>query len=377
MTATPTISAGQIAPVTTLTNSSINTFMECPRKYDLTYRQGLRPEREADYFRIGGAYHLAQEVYAQTGAADKAVLAIYKNYENPPEHVAEDEALLDKWYYEATTCVCLFRGWLWWYGEGGGFEVIEAEQVFSVAIRSPETGAPTPRFRREGKIDKIVRLPDERVAVLEHKTSSEDITPGSDYWWRLKIDSQPSGYFVAARDRRITIHTVLYDVSRKPTIRPEQVPLRDELGYKIVIDADGKRIRNMSGKKMDDGQYKWRESGDAEKGFVLQTRKMELGEWEAKLMADIHARPEWYYQRGEIVRLDNDLRDYEIDLWNQQKQIAAAEAYGRFYRNTRACSGFNRRCPMFDLCTGRAAVGADGVPEGFRRATNPHEELEA
>lgn len=365
-----------VQPVTTLTNSSINTFMECPRKFDLMYRQMLRPEREADYFRIGGAYHLAHEVYANTGSADEAVLAIYQNYETPPDHVAEDEELLDKWYYEATTCVCLFRGWLEYYGGGGGFEVLENEQVFSVPIVSPDTGAPTPRYKREGKIDKIIRLPDGRVGVLEHKTSSEDITPGSDYWWRLKIDSQPSGYFIASRHRGIEIHTVVYDVTRKPTIRPSAVPCLDNDGLKIVLDANGVRVRNTSGKKDEDGQYQWRQSGDTSKGYVLQTRKMELDEWEAKLMADIRSRPDWYYVRDEIVRLDNDLRDYEIDLWNQQKSIAAAETHGRFYRNTRACTGFNRRCAMFNICTGRVAIGADGVPEGFRRATSAHEELE-
>jgi hypothetical protein len=37
------------------------------------------------------------------------------------------------------------------------------------------------------------------VLVVEHKTSSEDVTPGSFYWSRLRMDGQVSVYFDGAR----------------------------------------------------------------------------------------------------------------------------------------------------------------------------------
>lgn len=357
-------------PVKDLTNSSINTFMECPRKYELMYVEGLRPEREADYFRIGGAYHLAHEVHGKTGSVDAAVEAIYENYRNPPEYIESDETLLAKWYYEATTCVCLFRGWAEYYSDRQDYlepvSVVETEQVFDVPIRSPYDGSHS-ETRRKGKIDKIVILRDGRVALVEYKTSGEDIELGSDYWWRLKIESQPSGYYVASRFKGRPIQTVVYDVARKPMIRPTVVPLVED-GARVVLDMDGVRVRTKDGKK-------WRETGDSSMGYVLQTRPMELAEWEAKLMADIRSRFEHYYVRDEITRLDSDLHDYEVDLWNQHLAITEAARFRRFYRNTRSCTG-RTRCPMFAICTGRVGAGDDGVPEGYRRAENMHEELE-
>src|SRR5690606_32440122 len=71
-------------------------------------------------------------------------------------------------------------------------------------------------WRLAGKIDKIVRLPDGRTAIMEHKTTSDSIASDSDYWARLRLDSQISLYVLAARELGYDVQTVLYDVVRKP-----------------------------------------------------------------------------------------------------------------------------------------------------------------
>lgn len=371
-----------ITPPEDVTNSSLSTFDECPHKYFLQYVLRLRPENTPDYFRIGGAYHLGHEVYGKTGSLEAAFEAIKDNYAEPPEHIQADDTLLEKWYFEAVTCACLFRGYHEHYANTPPDTVLYTEQSFRVPIRNPATGRSTPRHYRRGKIDKIVQLPDGRVALKEYKTSGQDIMPGNDYWWRLKIDSQVSGYYIAVREALdIQFHTVIYDVARKPTIRPSRVPVFDDNNIKIVLDEYGNRVRNKSGKKGPDGQYEWRQSADAAQGYVLQTRAMTLPEWSDKLMSHIRGSEGfgtgaamWYYSRGEVVRLEMDLRDYETDLWSREKVLAEAERHNRWYKNTRSCLG-RTRCAYFHPCT-RNIDPTREIPEGFHIADVTHEELD-
>lgn len=377
-TATQYVLGQGTQPTTLLTNSSISTYMECPRKYQLAYVEGLRPEREADYFRIGGAFHKGQEVLGKTGDLEQALTAIADNYKNPPQWVQMYEDRVEAWYFEAVTCMCLLRGhWEYWGGRMHEkppesveiAEVIETEQVFKVAIRDPKTGHATPRFRRGGKIDKIVRLKDGRIAMKEYKTAGQDIMPGSDYWWRLKIDSQVSGYYAAGIEKAIPIDTNLYDVTRKPSIRPSQVPVLDADGYKwVVLVETGKRVKTVKGDR-------WKQSVTDSQTEKLLTRKMEPEEWDQKLMAHIRAHPTFYYQRDEVVRTDKDIQDYTEDLWGQQKMIAESQRTGRWPKNTRACIS-RTTCVFFGLCTGRVSVEDGEVPVGFRRSVSVHEELE-
>jgi hypothetical protein len=202
---------------------------------------------------------------------------------------------------------------------------------------------------------------------MEHKTASDDLEPDSDYWKRLRIDQQISAYYIAARAKGHDIQTVLYDVTRKPEIGPLQIPLLDGDGFKIVLDAAGERVRTKDGKK-------WRESGDKEQGWVLQCRIQTAREFGERLTADIAARPDYYYRRQEIPRLDKDIEEFRYELWQMQQQMRDSQKGGRWFRNTSSCIGFGR-CPYFDICTNGRDV-SESTPEGFVRVENIHPELE-
>jgi hypothetical protein len=64
---------------------------------------------------------------------------------------------------------------------------------------NPATGRASQTRQLGGKLDVLVRDQDSRALIIEHKTSSEDLGPGSDYWRRLRMDPQISTYFVGAR----------------------------------------------------------------------------------------------------------------------------------------------------------------------------------
>ena len=365
-----TISLPQLEGASTLTGSRIGTYQTCPRKHYYAYELGVRPDRQAHYFRLGGCVHLGLDARAKGYEQGDAITAAVAQYESLPTWANTDEKV-HEWMIERETVARLLSGYFWWWERDDiradirPVEIIETEGAFEIPIRNPETGRATQSFTFAGKRDKIIQLADGRRAVMEHKTTGDDISPTSDYWRRLRLDSQISGYMLAAREHGHEVQTVLYDVIKKPTIAPKQIPLLDERGLKIVLDADGNRPTKANGEPY--------QSANSEKGWVLQTRLESPEEFGDRLTNDIADRPEYYFQRQEIPRLEADLEEFRVQLWQMQQQIRESQNAGRAFRNTSACIG-RGRCEYLDICHQGIDLN-QGIPAGYRRVTTVHEEL--
>lgn len=341
-----------------LTHSRQNTFKTCRKQHWFSYEQRIRPVSDAKALRMGAAYHDALECLANTDDLDASVELARKRYEHCPDVVEQYD-----WDIECETVLRLLCGYQWRW-DGMVIEHISAEQVFELPLRNPETGGTTPNFTLAGKIDGIVKLDDSRLAVIEHKLLSEELGSDSTLWRRLRIDHQISLYVYAARQLGFEVDTVLYNVTRKPTIKPTVVPILDQLGAKIVLNKSGDRVKTERGL--------WRQTGDAEKGYVLQTRQMTSDEFGEKLANDIAERPEFYYARVEIPRLDQDIADYASEIWDIQKAIRDAQLNDRHYRT--CTKNTCEWCPYFSLCSTNFDVRG-ALPETFVRVNDVHPEL--
>lgn len=351
-----------------LTHSRMSTAKSCLKKHWFAYELGIRPDVSRGPLRVGSAVHLGLDLLAQGQDLVDACEAIRLNYAEIPQRVLDTDTV-DEWMIECETCVQLLSGYYWWYRvEGGGMaiaEILASEQQFCIPLRNPETGRPTPNWSLAGKVDKIVRLTDSRVAIMEHKTCGEDLSPDSDYWKRLRLDQQISLYVIAARELGYDVQTIIYDVVRKPMIDPLSIPLLDADGLKIVLDADGQRVYLANGKP--------RQAGDKEKGWVLQSRRQTAAEYGDRLAEDIRTRPEFYFARQEIPRLNSDLDEFQAELWQQQQSMSDCKRLGRWFRNTNACL-HPWRCDYFDLCCNGWSE-FDGIPGGFVKLEHVHPEL--
>lgn len=358
-----------------MTNSLRTTRATCNRKFQIAYEYGIRPEHMAKPLRMGDNYHQGHQVMNMAGGtgcdADVALAAAVAEYNGPPAPYLSDH----DWGVERETVLNLLNGYVWrWGPKGPGVrpdiqvaEVLAAELPFDVMIEG---------VRYCGKIDAIVRLGDGRVAVLEYKTTQADIDPGSDYWLRLRIDSQISGYVVAGRMLGFPIETVLYDVTCKPGIKPKQVPILDEAGLKIVIDAQGTRCyKDATKKQLAAGQTHGDpyQSANADEGRFLKSRVETPVEFGDRLRADIAARPEIYYARQEVPRLDRDLALWKKEIVADKHFIEYSRWRGVFPRNTSACVT-RYTCEFFKLCQNGWEPG-DGLPPGFRQVEDPHQEV--
>jgi hypothetical protein len=243
-------------------------------------------------------------------------------------------------------------------------DVVAVEREFYAPLCNPETGAPSRTYELGGKIDVLLGR-----KFVEHKTTSEDIGLGSVYWRRLTLDPQVSTYYAGAKALGHEVDGCIYDVVRKLALRPSQVPLVDDSGFKIVLDAQGERVYCKTPSK---GGPKPRETASVADGYVLQTRPETVDEYEARLTEEVATRPDKYFQRGDVVRLEADEREAALDAWQLTQAMREGQRLGRHPRNPDACQRYGRVCSYFDVCTGIASLDDS---TRFERVTNVHQEL--
>lgn len=331
-----------------VTNSELRVRRRCQREHFHMYIQGYRPIGDVEALRFGSMFHNGREALWRGHGLDAALEAAVVG--------AIDE-------YEAAKVRVLLRGYEARWG-GAPEDFVDAEVEFRAPMVNPETGAASRTYELGGKLDILMV-----ARFSELKTTSEDIGPGSVYWRKLTLDPQVSTYYAGGRSLGREMTGCLYDVVRKPSLRPGQVPLVDEAGFKIVLDANGERVYCKNAGK---AGPKPRETADTAQGYVLQTRPETAEEYEARLTDEIASNPDRYYQRGEVVRLESEEREYAIEVWQLTRSMREAELSGIHPRNADACQRYNRLCGFFDVCTGVASLDDS---TRFQRVENVHQEL--
>ncbi|MBL0220009.1 MAG: PD-(D/E)XK nuclease family protein [Myxococcales bacterium] len=176
--------------------------------------------------------------------------------------------------------------------------------------------------------------------VVEHKTTSSDITPGSTYWRKLTLDTQVSQYLGATEG----VEGMLYDVIRKPGIKPFK-----------ATPAESR---------------KYTKAGTL---YAAQRERDETPEeFSVRLRADISEGPNKYYARGIIVRLPSERTEAARDTWLVAGSIRESMRLDAWPRNPGSCDAYGRTCDYWAVCAGETTI-EDATR--FRTAETPHEEL--
>lgn len=310
-----------MAELQELTNSMRSKWNSCHRAFKFSYVDLKRPAVKSEALTFGSAFHQFLENWWKCRDLGIALGAV--DAKNLPG------------IYDFKTLEALAVGYLKrWGGEDEGkYETLDVERRFDIPLVNPTTEGVSRTFKLSGKVDGIIREKETgKILLLEHKTTSQDIGPGSDYWLKLPIDGQVSGYYLGAKQFGYEIENCLYDVIRKPTIKPFKATPEEKRKYKKdgTIYAD---------------QHEFDETVD---------------EWFERLSADIAERPDFYYARIEVARSETDLEDYLYDMWGVAREIADAANSGRYSRNPNGCKNFGT-CEYFDVCTGCASIDDDNL----------------
>jgi hypothetical protein len=336
-----------------LTASSSKTFRACPRLYKHRYVDGVVPRTEdAEARRFGTLLHVGLEAWwrhlqAAGPSVDQALEAALDALPPAPEPDGEG---LDPFARVRLEELLRLYDARWFPETAQSYQVLAVEAEYRAPLLNPDTSAPSRTFQRAGKIDVIVRERDTgRTLLVEHKSSSEDISPGSDYWARLVLDGQISHYYAGAEALGHRIDACVYDVIGKPAHRRKLATPEAERKYTQPTKKDPTTRLYANQRDRDET----------------------LEEYAERVRVALIAEPDRFVRRAEIVRLEDDLRDAAFDDWQTARAIREAELAKRWPRNPDACKRYGSTCAYFAPCT-RAASIDDPL---LYRHERPHREL--
>ncbi len=320
-----------------LTNSRVKAFKLCARLHHYEYELGYRPVKDADELAFGTLVHLALEAWwnAKKAGLDTETWLI-KAFEALRTKPGVDD-------YDLVRADVMIAGYhTRWCDEQ--LEVLGVELKFETELINPESGRASRTWQLAGKLDVLVRKPDGTIWIVEHKTSSAALEAGSTYWQQLRMDSQVSCYFLGAKSLGHDVAGCLYDVLAKPAQRPLKATPVESRKFK----ANGVLYANQ------------REHDETPE------------EYRARLVEAVSSEPGRYFIRGEVVRLEEELREFHLEVWQQAKTIHEMRRLNFAPRTNSSCFAYGRACAFWDVCTKSASLED---PARFRLLKDRHPEL--
>jgi hypothetical protein len=272
-----------------LTNSQIQTWLNCRRYYKFNYIDLLKPAEESVALRIGSAVHEGLHGWYMTGEYKKSVARFYEKAIESILSVSDaiDVLSIDS---EQQVVLAMMNGYCCYYTEemfdllDGVINVIDSEREIKTQVDEDVWFA--------GKIDLI--LEDESGQwLMESKTTS---IIDDRYFEKLAIDPQVTGYTFLASKFFPDLRGIIYNVVRKPSIRQKK--------------------------------------GETTEQFYERMRE------------DYIKRPEFYFKREEIVRNEKEIEEFPKFVSNIAKELRFANF---FPRSVSRCSLYGS-CSFRPLC---------------------------
>jgi len=296
-----------------ITASRQNSLLHCARAHFWAYEIGLQKETTSIALHFGSAWHRAME-YRWLG----------KSYDDALAYAIPEGIELDQ--MTCSTIAALLAGYYDHYGTRERVGKLNPEEEFEHPIEGTN-------FTARGKIDGLGTLKRGGSVIVESKTTGDSITPDSDYWLRLRFNIQLYQYYDAALNKGWDIREVIYDVTRKPSIRPKAI-----------------------GKK----ELKHKETPD---------------EFCDRLYQDTLVRPEFYFCRKEVPILESDFQQFKNQRVALCRMIEDFRAHENCepYLGQRDQEAWPRNvstntcnfCAYKSFCLQNIQPDLDHLPEGF------------
>ncbi len=341
-----------------ITSSRLKVFRRCRREEHFRYRLGRATPATAA-MEFGTLIHKGLETWwtcrrEPVGAQfdlDNAIAEMRRVPGVDPYDLAKAEALLIG--YDAR-----------WGGER--YEVLAVEVEFRAELPGALPFAAPQRLG--GKLDVLVRDAAGRVFIVEHKTSSEDISTGSSYWARLRLDGQVSMYYLGAAALGYEVEGVIYDVLAKPGEKPLKATPEDQRKYtqpksRVCAACKDKAPARASCKGCDGLGRIVTEPARLYSNQRLQDETPE--EYRARVVAALAEDPERYFARAVVVRLEAERARHLAELQAEARELAAAAPLP----NPDSCTRYGSTCSYFAVCTGERRI------DEYPQLTNLHPEL--
>lgn len=227
------------------------------------------------------------------------------------------------------------------------YQIQSVENTVMSDLHNPETGRSSRSFRLAGKVDATMIDDAGNVVLMDHKTCSEDIAdPGSPYWRQLIVEAQPTTYMLLEWLNGRKVDYAIWDVVRKPSISPRQITKAE----RAEISARGTWF------------------GDFAEPLERESPEM----YEARLAWDSrYIRPEWYFQRRTVARLESSILEHAQDIWQHGQDMLVERKQSRHVPNAKACMLYKSPCKFLGICSGFDSPDS----ENWGRKKQVHSEL--
>lgn len=192
-------------------------------------------------------------------------------------------------------------------------------------------------YRIHGYLDKVLETPNEGLAIVDHKTTTEDLGPGSKYFTRLEHDPQSTIYLLLATLNHWEVDTIIWDITRKPTIRPKKMAKKD---YNKIVET---------------GEYL---------GYPL--------EFPERVHEDGRESPECYgirvflwcmnnrvFCRHNIIRTADVTEEQLAAIHGTSRMIDACRVCNNWPQNFGACFNYGRPCDYSPVCHEGCSLDSD------------------
>ena len=316
-----------------LTNSRMGCFKDCSERDYIRYELGYEPNKTAKPLLFGTCFHYGLEGYwnARKVRANNPLAA----------GLSMLDGELDSFDLAKLRIMMCAYSVVW---DNIRCKVLGVEVPFEIPLTHPTTGEESEFWHRAGKIDLILELPDKRIALVEHKTTSDDPTPGGTYASRLTLDEQISYYSLAAKALGLKPDVIVYDVCRKPNIAPKTAT------ENVRLKKDGTPYKGTRTEDETPEEYETR---------VLEVIQKDVGK---------------YVRQLPVHRFDRELDRFHLEVWNQASVMEFAINNEAHTRNSHACARhYGSVCPYLDVCRGMARLTDTSL---FHKLDDVHPELD-
>lgn len=200
------------------------------------------------------------------------------------------------------------------------------EQQLYSALPRPD-GSACEAWRLCGVIDKTGP-----TSIVDHKTTAMEIErDDAAYWQMMDLDGQPSQYQLLMYANGVKVMKTVWDVSRKPTIRPKKptkIQLRELAESGAYLGESLPKIQMIEGDKETPAMFEIR---------VRQT---------------IDADLDRYFKRRTVTRTNEELAEYLNELYLISREMMSTRDHGSHFRNPGSCFLYNTPCKFLGLCSG-------------------------
>jgi len=221
-----------------------------------------------------------------------------------------------------------------------GYQPVAVEKLYTAGLVNPETNRPSRSFTTAMKLDVLAERQGKRV-LFDHKSTSDNIAdPDGSFWRQLAIEGQVSHYMLILWHNGLKCDGAVWDVMRKPSIAPKKLT-KAEMRSVVSLRKYFDQPVTIQNPERWDGR---------------ETYKM----YESRLAWDCtKERPDHYFQRRPVPRLDSELLEYAGELWEHSQELLHARNTNRHARNSGACMLYGSPCKFLGICSGYDTPDSD------------------